>query len=379
MFQQTFLELSNKGTLLSGYDLVVCSACGFCFADKIPEQAIFDVYYRDLSKYEKVERGEQDSPYDQARFQVLANTILKFVPDREAQILEIGCANGQLLALLKSRGYPNVSGIDPSPVSAEIACQRYNIHVSANTLSDFSTGTGSVDFLILAGVLEHVRELHASLQRLRDILFIGGRIFVVVPDASRYAEGEDAPFQELSIEHINFFGPQSLTNLMYTSGFDLVAIEQGFIESNYHTTNPVVFGIYQKADISKTWTPDIQTEPGLMIYINQSQQANDLIDHTISDIAASGSPIVVWGTGSHTLRLLANTRLGEANIRAFVDSNPRYQGKDLYGIHIISPQALEKDMGAILISSRVYQHEIIEQIRKDLHLDNQIITFYPMD
>jgi 2-polyprenyl-3-methyl-5-hydroxy-6-metoxy-1,4-benzoquinol methylase len=377
--QQTFSQFSDEGGLLSGYNLGVCSDCGFCFADKIPEQASFDIYYRDLSKYEKTERAGQDSPYDLARFQILANIILRFLPDRQAKILEIGCANGQLLAILKNQGYPNVSGIDPSPVSAEIVRQRYNINVSANTLSDFSVETESVDYLILAGVLEHVRELHTSLQRLRETLSIGGRIFIVVPDASRYAEGEDAPFQELSIEHINYFGPQSLTNLMHTSGFELVATEQGSIESSYRTINPVIFGVFQKAGTSSTWTPDTQTEPGLIAYINQSRQADDLIDHTIQEVVSGGYPIVVWGTGSHTLRLLANSSLREANIRAYVDSNPRYQGKQLSGKPIISPQSLDKDSGTILISSRVYQKDIIEQIRNVLQLDNQIITIYPMD
>jgi len=35
-------------------------------------------------------------------------------------------------------------------------------------------------------------------------------VFITVPDASRYAAGDDAPFQEFSLEHINYFGPQSL-------------------------------------------------------------------------------------------------------------------------------------------------------------------------
>jgi predicted SAM-dependent methyltransferase len=40
-----------------------------------------------------------------------------------------------------------------------------------------------------------------------DILAPTGKIYIAVPDASQYINGEDAPFQEFSIEHINFFGP----------------------------------------------------------------------------------------------------------------------------------------------------------------------------
>ncbi len=149
-----------------------------------------------------------------------------------------------------------------------------------------------------------------------------GLLFISVPDASRYATGEDAPYQEFSLEHINFFGPLSLTNLMRANGLQLVHVQQDLVETNYHTTTAVVHSIYQKCDTPLSITPESLTELGLLAYINQSRQADDLIDQKISGIVSSGCPIVVWGTGSHTLRLLAKTRLKEANIRAFVDFEP---------------------------------------------------------
>jgi len=49
LFQQRFSVLST-GSLMDGYDVVICQECGFCFADNIPEQAAFDLYYREMSK-----------------------------------------------------------------------------------------------------------------------------------------------------------------------------------------------------------------------------------------------------------------------------------------------------------------------------------------
>lgn len=379
LFEQNFSQISNGGSLLSGYHVVVCANCGFCFADYIPEQSAFDAYYRDMSKYEQIERGGQDSLYEQARFRAVAKAVVKHLPSSQVRICEIGCANGQLLALLKDQGFKNVLGIDPSPVCAQTAERLYGIHVLTNTLSNVSLETQAADFLILTGVLEHVRELHAAVQRLWEMLPLGGRVFLAVPDASRYVDGEDAPFQEFSVEHINFFGPESLNNLMYTAKFELVSFEQELLETNYRTTTPIIYGTYQKNNTPMPWTQDTHTEKGLMAYIRKSHQGNDLIRQSISRIVSTRQPIVIWGTGAHTLRLLAASQLGDANIRAFVDSNPKYQGKELNGIPIISPQALDKNSGAIMISSRVYQHEIEEQIRNNLHLDNQIITLYPMD
>jgi len=378
LYEQVFSEISLGGSLLSGYDVVVCEHCGFCFANGVPEQAHFDAYYRDMSKYEKSERGGHESSYEKARFQLMADVILEKLESQLTRIFEVGCANGQLLAILKNAGYENVSGIDPSPVSAEIARELYGISVSADTLSSMNMDHASVDFLILAGVLEHVRDLNFALQQLSKLLSSEGYLFITVPDASRYAEGEDAPFQEFSVEHINFFGPDSLTNLLQANGFVKTFIQQDMIESNYRTTTPVIHGLFKNSLMftAPMFSRDIQSEIGLEKYIQKSIQENLQIQDNINNLVDKKQPIVVWGTGAHTLRLLATSRLGEAKIKAFVDSNPRYQGKSLNNVPIISPQALKEMNETILISSRVYQEEIANQIRKDLKLGNELVKLY---
>ena len=44
---------------------------------------------------------------------------------------------------------------------------------------------------------------------------------VSVPDTARLNEARNAPFQAFSVEHINYFSPRSLQNLLATQGFDL--------------------------------------------------------------------------------------------------------------------------------------------------------------
>lgn len=375
LFRQSFSEFEDNSSLLTGYDLVACNKCGFCFADNIPDQIIFDTYYRDMSKYEKI---GQDTIYDQARFQAIAKIVLKYLPSLQTRILEIGCANGQLLALLKEHGYKNISGIDPSPLSTEIARRIHGVKVSSNTLSDMTLTKGSIDFIILAGVLEHVRDINPALLKLRNLLSEDGSIFISVPDASCYPEGEDAPFQEFSVEHINFFGPTSLENLLNANGFTKTVIQQDMVETNLRTHTPVVHGLFKKTKFTlPTFYPyDNDTKAGLNKYIQQSTQADQLIQTRINEIVVSGDTIVVWGTGAHTLRLLASSNLKKAKIRAFVDSNPRYQGKSLNNVPIISPEELLELSEPILISSRVYQEEIENEIRNKLKLANEIIKLY---
>lgn len=383
LFRQNFSGLSDNNSLLSGYNVVVCDQCGFCFANNIPDQEIFDAYYRDMSKYEKAERGWHDTPYDQARYQAMADVIRGFLTSSQMQIFEIGCANGQLLALLKKNGYENVSGIDPSPACAQIAMQRFGIQVNTGTFSNLDLPEGFADVMILAGVLEHVRDLGQALDKIAFHTNKGGRVIISVPNASRYAEGEDAPFQEFSMEHINFFGPGSLSNLMATRGFVSIAMIEDILPVNLRTRTPVVHGVFCKHEAESCppfpMIKDIATIGGLKNYITQCRSEDERIRNIVASLVQEKKPLLVWGIGTHTLRLLAESSLGQANIVAFVDGNPRYHGSQVLNRPVLAPSVLpDYPDVAVLISSRAYQEEIASEIKQTLNCKNEIVRFYSL-
>lgn len=377
LFQQRFSVLST-GSLMDGYDVVICQECGFCFADNIPEQAAFDLYYREMSKYEHQDRTGLPSEFETHQFPALAQFIQHHMPDRQARILEIGCANGGLLNALKQSGYHNVLGVDPSPVCAHNAEQLYQIHVLTGALADIKTEIGPFDFIILVAVLEHIRDLDGALQILHDLLSHAGQLYIEVPDATKFVSSLDAPFQEFSIEHINFFSPLSLANLLGVHGFTRVSSMQTSYDQTDTHTGYAVRMVFQKSASNNRFdiTQDHDTEGGLKNYIEESQKVENRIHNTVNELVDKEQPLFVWGAGTHTQRLLATSRLADANIVAFVDSNPNYQGKLLNNIPILHPNRLIGTREPILVSSRIFQSEIVHQIRLELKLENDIFTLY---
>jgi SAM-dependent methyltransferase len=283
-----------------------------------------------------------------------------------------------LLAELKRRGYENVAGVDPSKTCAERALTWYGIPVLTGSLQNVSVGDGSRDVVIVSGVLEHLPEPGPALQRLCRMLTHRGQVFVVVPDAAHFADAENAPFQEFSVEHINFFSPLSLVNLMRRSRFGERVVEQLMVPLGYRTTWPAIHAVFQKTDDDLTChlTQDEETSTSLTRYDEVSRRQAEPILAAIGRLADRATPIIVWSAGLHTLRLLTTSRLGDMQIAAFVDTNPHCQGKLLRGIPIIAPAELKGRAEPILISSRGYQREIERQIREDLHLGNEVITLY---
>lgn len=378
LHSQAFEQLSEIH-LLDGYDVVVCQDCGAGFADRIPPQATFDAYYRDLSKYEYEYRGGQGTEYEDRRFQEAAKTIIPHIANRQSRILEIGCATGHLLSVLKEQGYENVSGVDPSPGCAKAAWGVYRIPVQAHTILDIPRPDQPFDILLLLGVMEHIRDLDPAIDKIRELLAPRGRVYLAVPDAAHFDCNQDAPFQEFSLEHLNFFSASSLTNLMQTRGFRFVSGGRFLLEQSRGTSCASIYGVFENAEFEKkSWVRDEDTERGLAAYIRKSNEAEARVRQTIDDIATSGRPILVWGTGAHTQRLLAMSSLDKVNIAAFVDSNPKYQGQHLHGVSILKPECLAARTEPILISSYAAQHEIAEQIREKLQLSNELILLYDL-
>lgn len=378
MYRQTFSEISSV-SLLNGYNVVACEECGFCFADNIPTQEDFDLYYGQMSKYESNDKTPKVSKYELAKFKEIFNFLIPYLKDSNLKIVEIGCATGQLLSLLQKGGYKNLLGVDPSKACTETVKQSYQIPVSIDTISTLILEEGTVDLFILVGVLEHIYDLDISLQKLWRYLSKNGMIYIAVPDASQYFMGTDAPFQEFSLEHINYFGPTSLTNILEINGFLHLNTAQSLIEFNQGTFTPLLQSIFTKnsADDQLNFkNKDIETPQNLGKYIDKSKSEDLLLRNKIKIIVESKQPIIIWGTGAQLLRLMETTNLREALISAFVDSNPKYIGERLNGVEIISPENIIGSNEAILITSRVFQFEIKNQIRTELKMDNEIIEIF---
>jgi len=376
LFRQRFAG-DLEGALFSGYEVVVCTRCGFGFADGLPNQSAFDAYYARMSKYEFAHHGGEQEAAAERRYEATAAFVRPLVTDPRTRVLDIGCSTGGLLDAFRTAGYRQVLGLDPSPACARAADSRYGIAVLQGSLLKPPDTIGRHDLILLSAVLEHVRDLRAALAETHALLEAGGYLYAEVPDATRFGEARDAPFQEFSVEHVNYFSPRSLRNLLDTAGFSAVALESAALDLAPGTVGYAVRGLFRKTDrVESRFEIDDETGPALDAYIEASGTIEAGLRAAIDPWVGNGRPIVVWGVGTHTQRLLATSDLKKARIVAYVDSNQNYQGALFGGVPVISPDAVRARTEPILISSRFYQEEIARQVRDELGLSNELIRLY---
>ena len=376
IFRQMFTSFSERG-LLEGYDVVVCGRCGFGFADHIPAPERFDAYYSEMSKYEGPREGTKVAPEDLSRFYAIAEELRPLIGKRD-QILEIGCSSAHLLACLREAGFPNVVGVDPSARCAAEAQRRHGITVLTGSLASLYEDLrrrGPFGVILMIGVLEHIPDLDQVLRSIHELTAGGGRICVEVPDSTRFARWIDAPYQQFSVEHINYFSPSSLRRLLALKGFRDVRTR---ILTRAHTAKsmmPVINSVSEHIAVGSHAGQRDQSDPterALTLYVRRSAEFEKSIHRQIDRLAQLKTPVVIWGTGTLTQRLLATGGLSQVRIAAFVDSNPHYQGKTLQGVPILSPDALRMSEEPILIASLTFQDEIEYQLRSEFRLTNPV-------
>ena len=361
LFRQHFAKIEGV-SIVGGYTVVACEHCGMVFADDIPTQAAFDRYYADASKYEYPQRQGVESPFDVARFTEIADLFAAELPDRGLRILDIGCSTGGLLVELQRRGYTRLTGIDPSVECVRIAHDRYELDVRCGTIESLEAWGEQYDCIILSGVLEHIRDVQHALAVLRSRLTPQGALFVEVPDACGFADWPDAPFQAFSTEHVNFFTPQSLAYTLTRAGFDVPMTAQNARDQTATVTMANVSALALKSETTLLPIPDRTGQHVIEWYVKQCVTQERAVRHRIAALADSRVPCVLWGAGTYTLHLLATTRLVEANILAFMDANPRYQGHLLCGRKVVSPETAWPADVPILIASVPFEAEIRAEI-----------------
>ena len=163
-------------------------------------------------------------------------SIIKEIgPDTSASILDVGAGTGDLLLLIKQRGYTNIRGFDYSATARHHAASRA-IHLEEANLEDPTLANrikDQFDVVICGEVLEHIFDPQRVLPVLKDLLKDQGKLIITVPNAGWWLNGVLLTFFPQLVRlspafgvwtHVNQFTAYSLRKLLESSGLRLVKI-----------------------------------------------------------------------------------------------------------------------------------------------------------
>jgi len=240
-FQITYMKLVLKSRFLSKHfkkflptevkkirdnqfkgKVILCNNCGYGSMEKAPTPKELEEYYD--SQYwgqREVENNKIVKDYHKdyrAIYQV--NFVVEHIKQHEQlNVLEIG-GGPCLFSLLLRDKYPNalLNVCEPSSQWKS----HYTYH-KINKVANFYPFEvkQKYNYIHTSHWLEHVHDLHETIEYLKGHLEKGGFLFIEVPNCD--ADYWDLPI--LDTPHIQFFTPSSLNKCMTDNGFKLIKSE----------------------------------------------------------------------------------------------------------------------------------------------------------
>lgn len=114
--------------------------------------------------------------------------LLALIPAIALRVLDVGCGAGALGAALKRRGRVEVVGVEVDAGAAERARGVLDrVHPGNIESLELPYGPGTFDCIVLADLLEHLRDPWGLLRRLVPLVREGGRLIVSLPNVRHWS------------------------------------------------------------------------------------------------------------------------------------------------------------------------------------------------
>lgn len=365
--------LENPMAAVGGFDMsytvVRCKHCAFHYARQLADNATFSAYYQSVSKYDA---PGTLPPVDQARIDATVR-FLDGLVERTARIADLGCGYGALLASLQNAGWQLLQGLDPAPHAAQCALKMFGVSgIQRGTMSDAHEvlNLRELDLVCIMSVLEHLPQLNQDLIKLLSKLRPGCKVLVEVPAIEFFSNPNSEPFGEFSLEHIQFFDAPSLNNLMRSLGAEPLALELLDLPM---VASGSMLGLFEWN--GSTPASPIYVHPHtdtLVTYIAQSKRQ---LVRALQRVPAG--PLIVYGAGSHTARLLAHLEKKPCcTVHGIVDSNPNLVGKRMGRWTVQPPSSIHSTPDIpVLVSSFRSQNAIASHLKNSV--TSPLVLMYP--
>lgn len=153
------------------------------------------------------------------------------------KVLDVGCANGELLNELSSHSQFECAGVEPVTYAADIAA-RHGFFVYNSTLEDAKIPDVSFDLVIMNHVLEHMPDPVKTVKKAFSVLKEDGILSGELPCVSsleRIIFGRYWGMYHMP-RHLTFFSKELIERFLREIGFKEVEIDFQPVPSTWHTS-----------------------------------------------------------------------------------------------------------------------------------------------
>jgi SAM-dependent methyltransferase len=206
------------------FSLVRCRSCGLMRTNPRPTQQTIGYYYPEeyVPHQPKIASSAKVSSLRRGLRRFIAGLELntqRIPPMNPGRVLEVGCASGSFLSMMRARGW-EAEGIEFSERAAAVA-RSLGFRVDSGPLELAEERVRSYDLICAWMTLEHLHEPVAALEKLGRWTRPGGWIAVSVPNAGslEFRLFRDAWYALQLPTHLYHFTPKTIREMLVRSGW----------------------------------------------------------------------------------------------------------------------------------------------------------------
>jgi len=289
--------------------LEYCKTCGLI--RQVPGQTI-------RLNYDRIVRGTaQQLPSYTAD---ILSTLTEFGVRPDDFILEVGANDGTFLRELRSRGYRNLLGVEPSKQLADISRESgldiWDTYFDRRTAAEIRTTRGPARAVICRHTLEHVPDIFELTKGIAEVLSETGLSLVEVPDTDWVVTNLFA--HELWDEHISYLRPRSLSKLIENCGLKPIRLERIRFRD---TRNLLCWSTPAPAPAPASTTSYLVDDEASFEDLERFQGRWDAFSERLRSVVNAGpKPVVGIGASHIQLNFLNFTGLG-ASVDMLIDDD----------------------------------------------------------
>lgn len=216
-----------------GKNIIQCRKCGLISRVPFPDCKELSKTYEESYYDGQGEIGYKDYLEQREELLLLARDRLKIIMRyiKTGKLLDVGCATGEFLEVADELGW-DVSGIEISNFSSSVARERTGLDIQTGTLAQF-TEKNKFNVVTMWDVLEHVIDPFEELKKIYNLLEKKGLVVICTPNVSSIRairEKSNWHGYRVSQEHIYFFEPKTLENMLKKAGFKKIIVQTTAID-----------------------------------------------------------------------------------------------------------------------------------------------------
>jgi 2-polyprenyl-3-methyl-5-hydroxy-6-metoxy-1,4-benzoquinol methylase len=222
------VELSRRDRYGYPASLRMCTRCGLGFLSPRLTAAEYGAFYESVyrplvSAYHGRLIDAETVQIDQRGYAAqLVEFLRETLPAPPASVLDVGGSTGIVAAAVRDAFGSAVTVLDPAPDELEMAAAA-GMETIAGFAEDFEPGKRRWDLVLLCQTIDHLLDVHATLESMRRMTAAQGYAFVDVLDLILAARRQGAVEDAAKIDHPYYLTHDTGIAFFRRAGFEPVA------------------------------------------------------------------------------------------------------------------------------------------------------------